>query len=267
MVDISISGVAGRMGKSIVAAVQENKDTHLSGALEAAGHPSIGRDAGIISGVERIGVRVTDSPEHAFKKAQVIIDFSTPEASIRNLEVAAALKKAIVIGTTGFSQHHRDMIKELSEKTKVLIAPNMSVGVNLLFRLVSDASKILGDDYDAEIVEYHHRQKVDAPSGTALKIAEVIANSLNRDIHKVAVYERKGIVGERSTEEIGIQSVRAGDIVGDHIVLFAGNGERIELIHRAHSRATFAKGAVRAAIWLKDKGAGLYDMQDVLGLK
>ncbi|MBI5598323.1 MAG: 4-hydroxy-tetrahydrodipicolinate reductase [Deltaproteobacteria bacterium] len=267
MTGVAVTGVAGRMGRNIVAAVVENPSTELVGALEAPGHPALGRDAGAVAGMEKNGVRVTDSPERAFKKADVIIDFSTPEASLRNLETAATLKKAIVIGTTGFSQHHREKIREMAHSTRILLAPNMSVGVNLLLKLVEDCAKVLGGGYDVEIVEYHHRHKVDAPSGTALRIAEVVAHSLKRDIGKVAVYARKGITGERTSEEIGIQSVRAGDIVGDHTVLFAGEGERIELTHRAHSRSAFARGAVRAALWLVARPEGIYDMQDVLGLK
>ncbi|MBI5561020.1 MAG: 4-hydroxy-tetrahydrodipicolinate reductase [Deltaproteobacteria bacterium] len=267
MTGIAVSGVAGRMGKSIVSAVVENKALELTGALESPGHPSVGKDAGLVCGLEKTGVKVADTPERAFRKADVIIDFSTPEASIRNLEVASAMGKAIVIGTTGFSHHHRERMSELSRAARVVAAPNMSIGVNLLFKLVEAASMALGDDYDSEIIEYHHRHKVDAPSGSALRIAEVMAHTLKRDMEKVLVYARKGIIGERANGEIGIQSVRAGDIVGDHVVLFAGNGERVELIHRAHSRSTFARGAVRAALWLVDKPVGLYDMQDVLGLR
>lgn len=267
MISIAVSGVAGRMGRNIVGAVLENRAAELTGALESPGHQSIGKDVGAVSGVEKTGVKVTDEPEKAFKKADVIIDFSTPEASIRNLEAASVMKKAIVIGTTGFSLQHRERIKELSVHTRVVAAPNMSVGVNLLFKLVEEASRVLGADYDAEIIEYHHRHKVDAPSGTALRLAEVIAHTLKRDAEKVMVYTRKGIIGERTSEEIGIQSVRAGDIVGDHTVLFGGQGERLELVHRAHSRNTFARGAVRAAMWLIDRPVGLYDMHDVLGLR
>ncbi len=267
MIAVSVTGVAGRMGQNIVSAVIENPATELAGALERPGHACLGKDVGEVIRGEKTGVTVTDDPQSAFEDADVIIDFSAPDASIRNIEAAAELEKAIVVGTTGFSPQHRERIKELSSRTRIVLAPNMSVGVNLLFKLVSDAARVLGDDYDIEIVELHHRHKVDAPSGTALRIAEVAAHTLGRDLDEVAVYERKGILGERKTGEIGIQSVRAGDIVGDHIVIFGGTGERIELVHRAHSRSTFARGAVRAALWLVDKPRGLYDMQDVLGLK
>lgn len=267
MISIAITGIAGRMGKTIAAVVDENPKTVLSGALEMAGHALIGKDASVVTGVGKSGVKVTDSLEEAFKGSDAIIDFSAPEASIKNLEFAAKSGSAIVIGTTGLSVQHRERIKELSKDTRVVFAPNMSVGVNLLFKLVAEAAKALGDDYDIEIVEAHHRHKVDAPSGTALRAAEVAAAALGRDIDKVAVYGREGITGERTREEIGIQSVRAGDIVGDHTVMFAAPGERIELIHRAHSRSTFAGGAVRAALWLTGKPNGLYDMHDVLGFK
>ena len=264
---IAITGASGRMGKNIISCIKENPNATLSAALEMPGHASIGKDAGVIAGLEPLGVKITDEPLSAFKKADVVIDFSAHEAAMKNLETALMLRKPVVIGTTGFSLHQKVRIKEISAAVPLVLAPNMSVGVNVLLKLLEVAAKTLGDDYDVEIVEYHHRHKVDAPSGTALRIAEVLAHSLERDLDKVAVYGRKGITGERKKEEIGIQSVRAGDIVGDHIVTFGGDGERIELIHRAHSRTTFARGAVKAALWLKDKPSGLYDMQDVLGLK
>ncbi len=267
MINIAITGAAGRMGKAIIAAIQSNPLTALSGALEAEASPAVGMDAGEAAGIGKTGIKITDDMDRAFKKAAVIIDFSTPEASMRHLEEAVRLKKALVIGTTGFSHHQRDRIKELCAGAKVVISPNMSVGVNLLLKLVHDAARTLGGEYDVEIIECHHRHKKDAPSGTAIRIAEVIAAATGRDLEKVAVYERKGIVGERRPEEIGIQSVRAGDIVGDHTVIFGAPGERIELVHKASSRETFAQGAVRAAIWVADKKNGIYDMQDVLGLK
>ncbi|MEE9613468.1 MAG: 4-hydroxy-tetrahydrodipicolinate reductase [Thermodesulfobacteriota bacterium] len=267
MVHVTVTGAAGRMGKSIVGAVRENRQTSLVGALEVADHPAVGKDAGDTAGISKVGVKVTTGPERAFKKADVIIDFSTPEASLANLEMAVEYGKAMVIGTTGLSHAQRDRVKDLAREAAVVMAPNMSVGVNLLLKLVEDTASILGDDYDIEIVDFHHRHKKDAPSGTALRIAEVAAHALKKDLDKVAVYERKGIIGERGDGEIGIQTVRAGDIVGDHTVIFAGPGERIELVHRAHSRSTFASGAVKAAVWVANKPAGLYDMQDVLGLK
>ncbi len=267
MTSIAVTGVAGRMGKNLVIAIGEHVGAELVGALDKKGHESVGKDAGELAGVGNLGVKVTDNSEQAFEKTDVIIDFTAPDATMKNLENIAAQDKAIVIGTTGFSKHHREKIKELSESTRIVLAPNMSVGVNLLFKLIAEAAEVLGDAYDVEIIEYHHKHKVDAPSGTALRAAEVAAHSLGRDLTEVGTYGRKGIVGERQASEIGVHSVRAGDIVGDHIVLFAGDGERLELTHRAHSRSAFARGAVRAALWLVDKPTGLYDMQDVLGLK
>jgi 4-hydroxy-tetrahydrodipicolinate reductase len=267
MIKIAVTGAAGRMGKTIIQSIEGSSLTKLSGAIELEGHLLIGKDAGPVAGLDKLGVDITADSELAFKEADVVIDFSAPGASIKNIEMAAELKKAIVVGTTGFSSEHREKIKELSEGARVVVAPNMSIGVNVLLKLVTEAASVLGDAYDVEIIEAHHRHKADAPSGTALRIAEVAASALGRDLEKTAVYARKGIIGERTTEEIGIQTIRAGDIVGDHTILFGGDGERIELTHRAHSRSTFANGAVRAAIWLAKKDNGLYDMQDVLGLK
>lgn len=267
MVNIAVTGAAGRMGRAIISSIMENPAATLVGALEREGHPLLGKDAGELAGAEKTGVKLTDSLEKAFKKADCIIDFSTPEATMKNVDEAAVLKKAIVIGTTGFSHQHREEIKARGKELRIVMAPNMSIGVNLLLKLVQYASSVLGGEYDIEIIEAHHRHKKDAPSGTALRIAEVITTTLDRDLDKVAVYERKGIIGERRPEEIGIQTIRAGDIVGDHTVIFGAPGERIELVHKASSRETFASGAVKAAIWLAGKQNGVYDMQDVLGLK
>ena len=267
MINAVVTGAGGRMGVAIINAIAANDGIKLSGALEREGSPFLGKDAGEVAATGKMGVRITDNPDKAIKKADVIIDFSTPDATMRVLESAAPLGVSMVIGTTGFSHHQREHIKEVARKTSIVMAPNMSIGVNLLLKLVSDAARILGPDYDIEIIEAHHRHKKDAPSGTALRIAEVIAESVGRDLSKVAVYERNGIIGERRPEEIGIQTVRAGDIVGDHTVMFGGIGERIEIVHKASSRATFAMGAVKAALWLSDKPDGLFDMQDVLGFK
>ncbi|VAV84025.1 4-hydroxy-tetrahydrodipicolinate reductase [hydrothermal vent metagenome] len=267
MIKVAITGLGGRMGRQIAAAVDENPQTELAGALEKAGSEYVGKDAALIVGGGSTGIMVQDEPGAAFKEADVIIDFSATEASMEFLKQASELGKAVVIGTTGFSPHHKEIIQGYAKTTRIVLAPNMSIGVNLLFKLVSDAAVALGDDYDIEIVESHHKHKVDAPSGTGLRLAEVAAHALGRDLEKVGVFERNGIIGERKKGEIGVQSLRGGDIVGDHTVMFAGAGERIELIHRAHSRSTFASGAVRAAVWLVGKPEGLYDMQDVLGLK
>ena len=266
MISIAIVGAGGRMGKALIQAVNEEPGTELSGALERPGHELIGKDAGRSAGMEKIDVKITDSTDKAFQDAEVIIDFTAPEATMQNIETIAKLGKAAVVGTTGFSHHQRDRIKELSKDCQIVLAPNMSIGVNLLLKLVEDAATVLGDAYDVEIIESHHRFKKDAPSGTAIRIAEVAAKALERKLDKVAVYSRKGIIGERKAKEIGIQSIRAGDIVGDHTIIFAAPGERIELTHKAQSRDTFAKGAIKAALWLTSKPNGLYDMQDVLGL-
>ena len=266
MIQVAVAGAGGRMGQALIKASTEEPRTELSGVLERPEHNLIGKDAGLSSGIEKLNVKITDKAERALKNAEVIIDFTAPEATMHNLEIASKMGLAVVIGTTGFSHHQRDRIKELSKDTRIVLAPNMSIGVNTLLKLVDNAAAILGDAYDVEIIESHHRFKKDAPSGTALRIAEVAANALDRDLDKVAVYERKGIIGERKSKEIGIQCIRAGDIVGDHTIIFAAPGERIELTHKAQSRDTFANGAIKAAIWLSKHPNGLYDMQDVLGL-
>lgn len=266
MIHVAVTGAAGRMGKAIVAAIKENPQTDLAGALEREDSPFLGKDAGEAAGVDKLGVKITEDREKAFKKADIIIDFTHPDLTLKLVEEAPASQKALVIGTTGFSHAQRETIKQAAQNARIVMAPNMSVGVNLLLKLVHDAAVVL-KDYDIEIIEAHHRHKKDAPSGTAIRIAEVVAAAVNRDLEKVAVYERKGIIGERKPEEIGIQTIRAGDIVGDHTVLFGSTGERIEITHKASSRDTFAVGAVRAAVWLMGRPNGLYDMQDVLGLK
>jgi 4-hydroxy-tetrahydrodipicolinate reductase len=266
MVYATVAGAGGRMGQAIIGAMLKDPSLSLSGALERDDSPLIGADAGEPIGI-KTGIKVTGARDKALKKSDVLIDFSTPDATIKNLEECAVLKKAIVIGTTGFSHIQRDAIRDHGAKARIVVSPNMSIGINLLLKLVHDASTVLGKDYDVEITEWHHRHKKDAPSGTAVRIAEVIADALKRDLEKSAVYERKGITGERRPEEIGMQSIRAGDIVGDHTVLFGGMGERLELTHRASSRDTFALGALRAALWVVNRPNGIYDMQDVLGLK
>jgi len=267
MIRIAVSGAAGRMGKAIINSIETNPAAELSGALEREESPFIGKDSGELAGIGKNGIRITDSLEKALKNCDAVIDFSAPEASMKLIETAVSSGKAVIVGTTGFSHHQRDEIKELAQNGRVVMAPNMSIGVNILLKLVHEAASAIGDEYDIEIIEAHHRLKKDAPSGTAIRIAEVAAAAVNRDLEKVAVYERKGIIGERRAEEIGIQTIRAGDIVGDHTIIFAGPGERIELVHKASSRDTFAAGSVKAALWLTGKPNGLYDMQDVLGLK
>jgi len=266
MAKIVVTGAAGRMGRSIINVIKETRETELTGAVERVGHPDIGMDVGEAAGAGKTGIKLTDSFEKAIKKADCVIDFTFPEATMHHIDIALKSDIAMVIGTTGFSHHQRERLKEVGGRMRIVAAPNMSVGVNLLLKVVGDMAKIL-DGYDVEIIEAHHRLKKDAPSGTAIRFAEVLAYSLNRNLEKVAVYERHGIIGERKPGEIGIQTIRAGDIVGDHTILFGGMGERIEITHRAHSRETFARGAVRAAMWVVKQSNGLYDMQDVLGLK
>lgn len=266
MVRAIVTGACGRMGKRIIGVIHETDGITLKGAVERSGHPSIGRDVGEMLGGS-IGVRVEPNLEDVIQKGDVIIDFTTPDTSLKSLEIAVSHGKAIVIGTTGFSTAQRTHIKELASKTRCLLSPNMSLGINVLLKILPDIARTLGSDYDIEIIEAHHRLKKDAPSGTAMRMAEVLASALDRDLERVAVYERKGIVGERGRDEIGIQTIRAGDIVGDHTIIFGGLGERIEITHRAHSRDTFARGAVKAAMWLVKQKNGLYDMHDVLSMK
>ncbi|GAB4390113.1 MAG: 4-hydroxy-tetrahydrodipicolinate reductase [Thermodesulfovibrionales bacterium] len=267
MVKIAVAGARGRMGSRIAALSLEHEDISLVGAFERRGHGDIGRDMGELLGAGTLGVPLSAGVGEAMGAADVIIDFTQTASTLEHLRAAAAEGKAMVIGTTGFKKEEMDEIRALASGVPCVLASNMSLGVNLLLRVLKDIARALGDDYDIEIIEAHHRLKKDAPSGTALRMAEVLAEATGRDLDEVAVYARKGIIGERTKKEIGIQTVRAGDIVGEHTVLFGGLGERIEVTHKASSRDTFARGALRAALWIKGKAPGLYDMQDVLGLK
>jgi 4-hydroxy-tetrahydrodipicolinate reductase len=260
-----VVGAAGKMGARIINLIKETPSLKLIQAVERSDHPSVGKDIGEVIGLGKIGVIL----EGSLKKGEgnVIINFSSPQASLENLEFAKGAGLAIVIGTTGLSLEQTNKVKELSKSTRCVLAPNMSVGVNVMFRIVQEVAKVLGPEYDIEILEAHHRLKKDSPSGTAVKLGELISSSIGRDFGKVGVYGRKGMVGERTKDEIGMQVIRAGDIVGDHTVLFGGIGERLEITHRAHSRDNFARGAIRAALWVVNQPNGLYDMQDVLGLK
>ncbi|MGC8602415.1 MAG: 4-hydroxy-tetrahydrodipicolinate reductase [Desulfomonilaceae bacterium] len=267
MIKVAVSGAAGRMGKRIIILTHEHPELKIVAAFDAPENPAIGKDAGDIAGIGPIGVTVSDDFKAAIDSCDVIVDFSAPDATIRNVKEAVKRHKALVIGTTGLSDKQKVAVKEAATKVPCLLAPNMSMGVNLLFSLVKQVASSLGDNYDIEIIEAHHNQKKDAPSGTAAKLAEIVANSLGRNLDEVGVYGRYGMVGARNPKEIGIMSVRAGDIVGEHTVMFCTNGERIELTHKAHSRDAFAKGAVQAAAWIVNKPVGrLYDMRDVLGL-
>lgn len=267
MVRIAVAGAAGRMGSRITALSKEYDGLQLAGAFERKGHKDTGKDIGIITGIGDTGVKLADSLEAIIDNVDLVISFTTVEASLEHLRLASLKGKAMVIGTTGFTKDNLKEVAELTRKIPCVMASNMSMGVNLLLKVLGDIARVLGDRYDVEIVEAHHRMKKDAPSGTALKMAQVIAGALNRNLDDVAVYARKGIIGERKPKEIGIQTIRAGDIVGEHTVIFGGLGERIEVVHKVSSRDTFARGALRAALWVYGKPAGLYDMQDVLGLK
>lgn len=267
MVRIGVTGATGRMGSRIAALAKEHHGITLAAAIERKGHEGVGKDIGQLLGIGETGVALADSIDSVIGQCDVIVDFTSTAATLQHAKRAAREKKAMVIGTTGFSKEEVATIRELSASMPVVLAPNMSVGVNLLLKVLRDIARVLGDDYDIEIVEAHHRLKKDAPSGTALKMAQVIAEAVDRNLDEVAVYARKGLIGERTKKEIGIQTVRAGDIVGEHTVLFGGLGERIEVTHKASSRDTFARGALKAALWISGRKPGLYDMQDVLGLK
>ena len=260
-----VCGAMGRMGRAILAVLSTGSHgISLSGAVEAGGHPLLSRDAFEAAGVGKAGIPVTDDFAKAVAAADVAIDFTGADASAGN--AAAAAGKPIVIGSTGLSPAHMDRIRNAAATVAIVQSPNMSVGVNLMFRVASDVARVLGEEYDVEIVETHHRFKKDAPSGTAVRLADAVAAALGRSMEDAGVYGRRGMVGERTRKEIGVLAVRAGDVVGDHTLVFGGIGERFEITHRAHSRDTFARGAVRAAAWVLGKPPGLYDMADVLGL-
>ncbi len=263
MINAAINGAAGRMGRRLVALATESDEMTVVAALEAAGHALTGRDAGELAGVGSIGVPIAAEWESA---ADVLIDFSAPVATMARLAEAVDKCTPVVIGTTGLSDEQKGTINQAAEKIPVLFAPNMSVGVNLLFKLVGQVAQALGDEYDIEITEAHHRFKKDAPSGTAMRLAEKIVAATGRDIAADLVHGRQGAVGERTKREIGMHAIRAGDIVGDHTVLYANLGERIEISHRAHTRDTFVRGALRAARFLTGKQPGMYGMADVLEL-
>ena len=263
---IAVAGASGRMGRTLVEAIAAAPDAQLAGALGVAGSPSVGSDAGAFSG-QLAGVAIQSELDLGLAGAAFLIDFTRPEGTLKHLAYCAAHGIKLVIGTTGFDDAGKAAIRAAAEQTAIVFAPNMSVGVNVTLKLLELAAKSLSEGYDIEIVEAHHRHKVDAPSGTALKMGEVIAEALGRDLKQVAVYGREGVTGARDPSTIGFATIRGGDIVGDHTVLFAGEGERIEISHKSSSRIGYAHGALRAARFLADKASGLYDMQDVLALK
>ena len=266
MTRIAITGAAGRMGRSLIEACQQADGMEVSVALEHPDSSLLGSDAGDLAGIGKLGVLVGSDLTAVTADFDVLIDFTRPEPTLANLEICRKAGRRMVIGTTGFSDEQRQQIAMAANDIAVVFAPNMSVGVNLCFKLLDTAARVLGDGVDIEVIEAHHRHKVDAPSGTALRMGEVVADALGRDLKECAVYGREGHTGERESKTIGFETIRAGDIVGDHTVMFASAGERVEITHKASSRMTFANGAVRASAWLMSRDSGLFDMQDVLGL-
>ena len=265
-VKLAISGATGRMGRTLIEAAMAEPAVTISAALERGGHALVGQDVGEIAGIGAVNVELRDRVADVADRFDVMIEFTRPEATLENLRQCVVAGRAMVIGTTGLTGEQISEIERAAEQIPVVFAPNMSIGVTVLLDLLRTAARALGDDYDVEIIEAHHRHKVDAPSGTALKLGEVVADALDRDLNDCAVYGRQGQTGERDRHTIGFATVRGGDVVGDHTVLFAGEGERVELTHKASSRMTFARGAVRAALWVAGRKPGLYSMRDVLGL-
>ena len=263
---LAIAGASGRMGRMLIEAALKDRDVVLAAAFDQPGNPFVGRDAGELAGAA-CGVAIGDDARAAMAAADCLIDFTRPEGTLHHLDIAVELGKAVVIGTTGFSAEQKERIAACARRIPVVFAPNMAVGVNAVFKLLEVAARILDSGYDVEIIEAHHRYKVDAPSGTALRMGEVVARELGRDLTECAIYGREGVTGERRPETIGFSALRGGDVVGDHTVLFAGLGERIEITHKAGSRMPYALGSLRAARFLAGRQAGLFDMQDVLGLR
>jgi 4-hydroxy-tetrahydrodipicolinate reductase len=266
-IQVAINGAAGRMGRCLIQAVKETEGLELAAAIDRADSSLIGVDAGELAGVGKLGVDISHDVAAATKIADIIIDFTLPEVTLSLLPYCAQNQCRPIIGTTGFDAAQKQTIDATAGKIATILAPNMSVGVNLSLKLLDLAARVLGDSVDIEIIEAHHRHKVDAPSGTALRMGEVVADALGRDLKDCAIYGREGRTGERDRNTIGFATVRAGDVVGDHTVLFAAEGERLEITHKASSRMTFAYGAMRAASWLAERQTGLFDMQDVLDLR
>ncbi len=265
-VNIAINGAAGRMGRQLLSAVAERPGTVITAAVDAPGQACIGVDTSVLSGGEPTGVNTSDNVSSVLSAFDTIIDFTAPKVTLALLKSLRGSNKRIVIGTTGFNASQLDEISNAAQELPIVFAANYSIGVTVALSLLEQAAKALGDDYDVEISEAHHHHKVDAPSGTALAMGNAVADALSRDLAQCAVYGREGITGARDPKTIGFATVRAGDIIGEHTVLFAGNGERLEVTHKATDRMTFARGAVRAAHWLSSQSAGLYDMTHVLGI-
>ncbi|MBF0137977.1 MAG: 4-hydroxy-tetrahydrodipicolinate reductase [Magnetococcales bacterium] len=264
---VGIAGAAGRMGRMLLQAVVDQPGLRLAAAWEKPGNPLVGKDVGELIGGSSRGVILGDAPRTGFGLANVVIDFTTIPSTLEHLPLAVATQTPLVIGTTGFDAGARAKIAQAATQIPIVLAPNFSIGVNLMFQVAAQVAKVLGDEFDVEIIEAHHRHKVDAPSGTAVRLGETVAEALGRSLSEVAVYGRQGHTGARDRQTIGFATVRGGDVVGDHTLLFAGEGERLEITHRASSRLTFARGAVRAAQWVQDRQPGLYDMRDILGFR
>jgi len=267
MIRVAVVGASGRMGLCLIKAAELAEKTSLSVAVTRSGSASLGKDAGDLAGIGAINIAVQDDLSKVLDQFDVLIDFTRPEPSMQYIEMCRKAGKQVIIGTTGYSEEQKAQIAVAAKDIAIVLAPNMSVGVNLSLKLLEMTAKVMGDYTDIEVIEAHHRHKVDAPSGTALRMGEVIADTLGRDLKDCAIYGREGDTGERDRKTIGFSTIRAGDIVGEHTVMFADEGERVEITHKATSRMTFANGAVRAAVWLEAQKNGLYDMQDVLGLK
>ncbi|MDE0013807.1 MAG: 4-hydroxy-tetrahydrodipicolinate reductase [Candidatus Poribacteria bacterium] len=264
MIRVAITGICGRMGRCITQGISQQADMKLVGAVQYPGHPQIGHDAGIVAGVDEIGVTVTGELADVLESADVVIEFSKPEAAVQHLRQVVDADKAIVIGTTGFSPNELATVNALASQIRCVMAPNMSLGVNVMIQALELIAKALGDDYDIETIEIHHNRKVDAPSGTALRFAETVATALGRDLAEVEIYGRHGTVGPRPEKQIGTHAIRGGDIAGDHTVLFATQDEQLSVVHRSHNREAFAKGALRAAKWVVNAPKGLHDVSEIL---
>jgi len=266
MINVLVTGAAGRMGKQIISLLLEEDGIEVVGATEIDGHPSVGNDVGEIIGKGKIGVLVSDNLDKAASRADVVVDFTHPNSTLDAASYASSKGKPMVIGTTGFNPDEKVRLEKLATGFPCVISPNMSIGVNVMFEITKKLAELLGNEFDIEVIEAHHRHKKDSPSGTAMRLGEIIAESTGRNFSNVAKFERHGHVGERGLNEIGIQAIRGGDIIGEHSVWFCGNGERVELTHRATNRDNFARGAIRALRWIIGKPPGVYTMRNVLGL-
>ena len=264
MIHVVVNGACGRMGRLLTQGVAQQDDMKLVGAIEFASHSDIGTDVGVVAGIGELGITITSELNDVISSADVVIEFSKPEATLQHLRKVVAADKAMIIATTGFNNDELSEIHELTSKIRCVMAPNMSLGVNVMIRALELIAKSLGDDYNIEIIEAHHNHKADSPSGTALRLAETVAEALGRDLNEIGVYGRHGIIGPRPQKQIGIHAIRGGDIAGDHTVMFATEGEQLSVVHRAHSPEAFAKGAIRAARWVINASRGLHDVSEVL---